>query len=491
MSAVGDKIKNIGGEKGGRRRTVISACIMIVFAVVMFFLGMFAPFQYYSDKEVLHVVLIDEDRPEDAHVYINTNERVHQSLFKLFEAVGALADASRLHAASTGTITDYEKYEKARDRLSELRKQYSYIWNETYFEAKSKGISPESTTFIRMLADNLSEMNLMALDLLETAFTSDNTGAYETLYGAVTLALFSALLTLCIMILSVVAIALAVGRLVSKDFKDTSLIFYRLFAIFSAVGMVICIFNPMIPPAAGPLAAACLSVAVFYIMGILKGFADDAPLRAFVKNSLVGALVPVSMLCLSSMPSLIMYANGLGGRYLFYPGTVGTVCYSRVKAAIEIGLDIPYGAVTLSFILGGLTAVLSIVCAVKALEHLYKCREGTSVPLCIVMCVTAALSLALVIALYAVTAQLQAAGKLVRYIPGACWYVTSVIMVGCTVLLAVLGKKSGGDKTAAADAEQAEVEGGDGNAEVADKAEERGADGKDIKTESERGEEHA
>ncbi len=440
------KLKNIADRANGKVRRVTAACVLIVLALAMFFGAMFMPFQYYSNKSVLHVVHIDDGSGEEESRTVTQTERVHQSLFKVFGAAATLGDASKLHAAATGFIDDYAGYEKARMRLNELREEYQKIHNATMREAMSRGVSVDSAEFTRMLADNLSGMNLIALDMLETAFTSDNSGAYEAQFGGIVLALLVALIDIMIMIAAVIAVIFGAVMLVSMQYKAPPRVFMTVFTVMTAVGLTLCLFNPIIPPAAGPLALAAIAVSVFYLFGLARAVTGELSNRILVRNAVVGAVVPAAMLCLAAMPSFTLYVNGLGGRYLFYPGTVGTVCYSRIEAVMAIGLKISVGTVVLSYILGGFIAAFSILCSVKALRRLYR-RDGLGNDgmFSAAALITGALAIAFMIAVAVTSAQAQARGEAVKYISGASWYVAAIVNVLAAAYIIidnVLKKKS-------------------------------------------------
>lgn len=469
------KLKNIADGANGKVRRLTAAGVLILLALVMFFGAMFMPFQYYSNKSVLHVVHIDDGRDEEASMTVSQTERVHQSLFKVFEAAAALGDASRLHAAATGFIDDYEGYEKARKHLNELREEYQKIHVETMQEAMARGIKPDSAEFTRMLADNLSGMNLIALDMLETAFTSDNSGAYEAQYGGIVLALLVALIDIMIMIAAVVAVIFGVVMLVSTQYKAPPRVFMTIFTIMTAAGLTLCLFNPIIPPAAGPLALCCIAVSVFYLLGLARAVTSELSDRTLIKHAVVGALVPAAMLCLAAMPSFTVYVNGLGGRYLYYPGTVGTVCYSRIDAVIAIGIKISVRPVVISFILGGFIAAFSVLCAVKALTRLYR-GGGNDGLFSAATVLTSLLAIAFLVAIAAVSARAQARGELVKYISGASWYVTAIVNALAAAYVITENKLNKKSATAASNAENAEnaVNADASSAETAD------ADSEDV-----------
>ncbi len=465
MTDIRAKIIRISGEAGGRRRAIISACVMIAVSVAMFFIAFFAPFRYYSDQDVLHVIYIDSEQSESTEVRVFETRRVHQSLFRIFEAATALEDASILHAASIGTITDEREYEAARERLNELRKQYSDIVTETTERAVKEGVSLDSDGYIDMIADALSDMNLIALDMLETAYTSDNTGSYEAVYTGIALGTASAVMNLLIMVVSIVALAFSIFAIVSPNVKNHNGLFFRLLTVPSAASLTLCVFNPIMPPASAPLALACTSTIMFYVSGLARSVASDMPTAAVVKNAIVGALVPAAMLCLAIVPSFTIYVTGLGGKYLFYPGTVGTVFYSRISAMIEIGLEIPKGPMTLAFVMGIMISIASIACAIAALHRQYYYSNKKFGLLPAALAATAVIGIAFVIAVAAVTSDLVSSGKLVRYIAGASWYVNIALMTACAVFMTVGGlladksdatKKTVPNAAAEAEAENAE-----------------------------------
>ncbi len=457
-----------------KRRTVIAACAMIALSLAMFFVALFAPFQYYSDKDVLHTVYVDADDPEKGQIAVYQTMRVHQSLFKVFGAAGALGDAATLHEAAKGVITDYDKYKSAQRRLSELRARYRDIYDETVKEAHALGESTDSERFRKMFAKRLSDINLMALDMLETAFTSDNSGAYEAVYGGIVLAMLSALINIVIMIVAIVAIVFAVLSICSSA-KNRNSLFYKLFTVIAAFDMALCLFNPIIPPAAAPLALACIAASFYYLIGFLRSFPNAPSRAAFIKNAVIGALVPVSMLCLAAVPSLTLYINGLGGRHLSYPGTIGTAAYSRIEAMLAIGLDISAGALTVAHIFGILYAIIAIAVSVKALDGLYTCSEKPYAFTSAVLFIGAACAISLIVGVYAITAKLQTAGELVKYIPGACWYVGAVLMTGCGVLgILKLGARK--DTGGAVERTENNTDENNENAENTENAENGGSD---------------
>lgn len=434
MPDVKNSVKNFATKrKLTERSTLIGACVVIALSLAMFFVALFAPFQYYSNRDVLHVIYINADDAEDATVTIYHNKRVHQSLFYMFESATALSDASVLHAFHSGIMPEIDKLERAEERLRDLRGEYSSIYAQTIVQAGNKGIATSDEKFLDMLASNLSDMDLMALDMLEVANNPDNGALYDAMYSTAILGLFSALLNVSVMALAIVAIAMSVYVLIAKKNFGFASIFFKLFLLLSAVDMLLCVFNPSIPPAACPLALACIATAVFYIAGIARSFISDGSARVLCKNAVVGALVPISMLCISSIPSLTLYVNGLNDKFLLYPGTVGSVYYNWIKATVTIGLEIPHGAIMVSRVLGGIVCVLAAFCSYKALTRLYFDRNARDIVYYIGLFLCSALALSLVIAVVVITAQLQDAGRFVRYIPGACWY----IVFGVTLVMGV------------------------------------------------------
>ncbi|MDE7464793.1 MAG: hypothetical protein K2M48_07160, partial [Clostridiales bacterium] len=224
MSEFREKLKSMIGD--ATRRTVISVCVMIAVSLVMIFTALFAPFRYFSDKDVLHIVYTETEDGGEAVVTVSEIKHVRQSLFRVFEAAILIDDATTLHAASQSEIYDQESYDRARERLSALRAEYSDIINRTKADAKKKGIAEGSAEYSDMLADNLSEMNLMALDMLETAFASDNSGSYETVHRGVMLGLFEGLINLLIIVAAITAIVFAVFRFVTKSQNSQYSLFF-------------------------------------------------------------------------------------------------------------------------------------------------------------------------------------------------------------------------------------------------------------------------
>ncbi len=440
MSDIKNKVNSkISGEDG--KCSIVSACVIAVLAVALFFTAMFAPFQYCSDMNTLHIVHLEEqdpDKPDEPRAVIYEIERVHQSLFRLFEAATYLSDASVLHdvVAGAGQPTDRELYEKARARLDELRGEFNDIHLKTVNDAGLLGIETDSIKFTEMLADNLSDMNLIALDMLETAYRSDNTGVYEAVYGGIVLGLFNALINLAIMAAAVVAIIFAMLALFGKV-RNRELLFLQILSALPALGMILCLFNPLIPPAAGPLALCCISFIVFSIYGFINALGKGNT-TSLIKNTVVGVIVPTAFLLMSIVPSFTVYVNGMGGNYLYYPGTVGTVICSVIRAQTETGLNIPHSPVTIAIIIGSIAAVMLAVVSVKALERLYK-NAGSDGDALFggVLAVTGAAAMAMVISVAAITGNIQDEGSLVKYISGASWYIALVSTILCTVFFAL------------------------------------------------------
>ncbi len=434
MVNVKQQIRSAAEKRGILKHgALISSCVMIVFAVVMFALAMFAPFKYYSARDVLHILHVeDEDKSgfqED--VYVAQNIAVHQSMFRVFSAAEALGDASVLHAFYTDGVMpkDTERLMSAREHLDKLRKQYADIYSTTAREAKDNGISTDSEQFAEVLAKRLAQMNLMALDLLETATTADKPTSYSAMFSACVLGMFSAIFNILICVLSIVALIFAVLNLVTKRAAVETPVILRLFTILTAVSLFLLLFNTAMPPASGPLALCCAAVAVFFLFGAARSvLAADGSGSAVIRNMAVAALSGVGMLVLAATPSYIMYLNGLGGWHLYYPGTVGTVYFSWVEAMSKVGLEIPHGAITVSRILGIIVSIVSVVCADKALIRLYRNSQDKSVLSSVAMFISCAVSIALCIISAALTSKLQSAGTLVKFIAGASWYASAALM---------------------------------------------------------------
>ncbi|MDE7464614.1 MAG: hypothetical protein K2M48_06250, partial [Clostridiales bacterium] len=188
-----------------------------------------------------------------------------------------------------------------------------------------------------------------------------------------------------------------------------------------------------------------------------QSIATDAPRSGLIKNSIVAAGASVAMLCLAAMPSLTMYVNGMGGRYLYYPGTVGTVYYSHIEAMIKIGLGIPDGAITVSIVLGIIVSVLSVFAATTALYRLYNGANKKDGMFNVLLTVIALNALALIIAVSAISAGLQADGTKVKYIVGASWYVNAALMLATAVFSWVIGAVKRKGPAQAADVETKEM----------------------------------
>lgn len=438
MSQFREQLKNVAG--GERRRSIISSCALIAVSLVVFFVAMFAPFRYFSDKDVLHIVYEqseDSEVGEEAVAEVNEIKSVRQSLFMLFEATTMLGDASTLHAASNGEIYDEEDYSRARERLAALRDEYSKIVNDTKAHAQKLGISEASGEYKDMLADNLSRMNLMALDMLETAFASDNTGSYEAVFGGVVLGLLNGIVNLLIAVAALVAIVFAVLRLFKTTGKPAFLLFFTVFSVLSAVGLLMCVFNPVVPPAACPLALCIIATVAYFAAGLARSVVGDVPLFVIVKNAVVAAVVPIATICLSIMPSLTIYVKGMGGHYLYYPGTVGTVMYSRVEAMLKIGLGIPDGAVKAAFMFGIAASALAVIASTVALERQYCGAEGRGAVYTVLLFLAAFASVALAASVSAISADLNSQGTPVEYIVGASWYIMLALFAAVAIFITV------------------------------------------------------
>ncbi|MCH5161941.1 MAG: hypothetical protein J1G38_00435 [Clostridiales bacterium] len=463
MTGFRAKLKNISGD--GKRRNIIFACAMIAASLAMFLIALTAPFQYYSNREVLHIVYFEVEEGEDegmeAEVVVNETRRIHQSLFQMFEAVTRLSDASALHAATLGEIEDQREYEVAREKLTELREQYSNIVLRTMSEAQKRGIAQDSEEYVDLLADNLSEMNLMALDMLETAFASDNTGAYEALYSGIVLGLFNAIINVLITTAAVIAAAFSVYWLIMKRQEQKYVWFWRIYAALSVVGLFLCVFNPVIPPAASPLALACVAVSTFFAAGLFRSLISDEKTAIVVRNAVGAAAVSIGALCLAAIPSFTVYVNGLGGQYLYYAGTVGTGYFSRITAANKIGLDIEGSAITVAFVLGIAACALTVIAAAIALGRLYRGATGKGGSFTSLLAVISAIIVELAAAIGVMTSNLQDDGMLVKYIVGACWYVTLAFMLGTAVFYWVFAAV---EKKKAAALEGGQTVGGEKNA---------------------------
>ncbi len=434
MVNVKQQIRSAAERRGlVKHGALISACVMIVLAAVMFALAMFAPFKYYSDRDVLHILQIeDEDDPElQEDVYVSQNIAVHQSMFRVFSAAEALGDASVLHAFYTDGVMpkDTERLKSAREHLDTLQKEYQDIYSAAVGEATEKGIEIGSESFAKILAKKLSHMNIMALDLLVTATTADKPTSYRAMFSACVLGMFCGIFNILICVLSVVTVIFAILNLVTKRAHAETPVLLRLYVILSAVNLLMLLFNTAMPPASGPLALCCTAVAVFFIFGAVKSVLGDGSGAAVIRNMTVAALCGIGMLVLAATPSFTMYLNGLGGHYLYYTGTVGTVYFSWVEAMSTVGLEIPHGAITVSRVLGIIVCIVSAVCADKALIGLYRNNENKSVLSSVAMFISFAASIALCIATSVMTSKLQNAGTLVKYIAGVSWYVSAAFML--------------------------------------------------------------
>lgn len=483
MSEFRNKLKNIFGDQ--KRRVIISACVMIAVALAMLFTALIAPFQYFSDRDVLHIVYVEVDDVsgdvadgngseggdnavgEEATVTVNETRRVHQSLFQLFEAVTMLGDASTLHAASNGEIYDQRDYEEARERLTELRAEYEQIVKRTEQEAEKKNIAQKSDEYTDLLADNLSDMNLAALDMLETAFASDNDGSYETVYGGIVLALFNGIINLLIIIVAIVAIVFSIIWLITKSQKTRYSLLFAIFTALSLTGLLMCVFNTVVPPAACPLALACISVSAFFVSGLSRAVLGDAPVRNVVRNGVAAALVSVGTLCLASLPSLTLYVKSLG----LYPGTVGTVSFSRLKAGQELGLEIT-SAMSEAFTIGIILSALSVVAAVIALDRLYHGSKNKGGLFSALLAVIAIVALVMCVVVSSKSGVLDEQAISIKYIVGACWYVLLAFMIATAVMLWVFAfierRKGSSAQEAVSDAESGNAEGGQDDAVVHD-----------------------
>ena len=434
MVDVKHKIKTVADRCGiTKHGAVLSAIVMILLAVCMTAMALFAPYKYYSTQSVLHILHIDDEETEEvqADVYVAQSIAVHQSVFRVFSAAGALGDASTLHAFYTKGVMpkEPERLEDARKRLNNLRKQYEEIYQETVKYAHSAGLVIGGEKFAEELAKNLSHMNIMELDLLEMATLADNEFSYNAMYAACIVGLFSGIFNILTVVLSAVTIIISILNIVTKRNAFETPILLRLYVIFSAVATLLCLFNTAVPPASGPLAMCCTVVSVFYLMGLVKSVTSDGSGEATIRNGTVGALIPIGMIVLAATPSFIMYLNGLGGKYLFYGGTIGTTYFSWVDATSVVGLDIPHGIITEARILGIILSVIAVVCADRALVRLYRDAQEKSVLLPVVAFIAFGVGLAVIISAAAVTAEYQAAGTLVKYIAGASWYVCAALML--------------------------------------------------------------
>ncbi len=438
MSSIKDKAKSLLDKRNlAAKSTVLFICAVIALSLALFFVALFAPFQYYSNKEVLHTVGTN-DKEEGAHVLVYQNTRVHQSVFKLFGAAGALGAAGTLRSKTTGIPTDLDKYQTAKAQLDGLRAQYRDIYQATVDQAAKKGVSANSAAFQDMFADNLSRMNLIALDMLETALQADNVGAYEALFAGCVLGMLNALVNIFIMLASVIALVFAAVALATKKKFGEGLIFLRIFTVLSITGMMMCIFNPMFPPAASPLALACLSVIVYFCMGLARSLlCETTGLAVKIKNGAIAATISASVLALAAMPSYTVYVNGLGGRYLYYPGTVGTAYYSWVTAMLTTGLKIPGGALAAANVLGIVACLVSVAVTVLALDRQYRNAADNNGFFAFLSVVAALMSIALIASSAAITSSLQDNGKSVKYIAGACWYSHAGMMAASALFYAV------------------------------------------------------
>lgn len=473
MSLIKDKAKSLFDKRNlAAKSTVMFICAVIALSLALFFIALFAPFQYYSNKEVLHSVDIN-DEEEGAHVLVYQNTRVHQSVFKLFGAAGSLGAAGTLRSITTGSPTDLDKYQTAKAQLDGLRAQYRDIYQTTVAQAAKKGIAVTGEAFQDMFAANLASMNLIALDMLETALQADNASAYEALFAGCILGMLNALVNIFIMLASVIALIFAVVALATKKKFDEGVIFLRIFTVLSLVGLLMCVFNPMLPPAASPLALACLTVIVFFGAGFARSLlCETACVAVKVKNASIAAVVSVAVLALAAMPSYTVYVNGLGGRYLFYPGTIGTAYYSWVTAMLTTGLKIPGGALAAANVLGIMTCLISVVAAVFALDRQYKKATDINGFFAFITTAAALLSIALIVSSACITESLQDKGKCVKYIVGACWYSHAVMMLISTVFFSVFRPRGASSKqtTAAANGDAETVGDGESAAETVDNA---------------------
>lgn len=451
MVDVKGKIKNIADKSGiTKHGALISACVMIVLALVMAALALFAPYKYYSTQVVLHILHVDDEETEEVHadVYVAQNIAVHQSVFRVFSAAGALSDASTLHAFYTeGIMPDNpERLENARQRLTKLRDDYKRIYQDTVKYAHTAGLVIDGEKFAEALAQNLSHMNIMELDLLETATLADQEFSYDAMYASCILGLFSGIFNILTVVLSAVTVILSILNIVTKRNAFETPILLRLYVIFSAVALLMCLFNAAVPPASGPLAMCCTAVCVFYAIGIVRSVMSGGSGEIVIRNSVVGAASAAGMLILAATPSYIMYLNGMGGKYLYYGGTIGTAYFAWVDATSAVGLEIPHGAITAARILGIVLSIVSVVCTDKALARLYRGAQTKSVLSSAAMFIAFAVATALIITAAAATSKYQSAGTLVKYIAGASWYITAALMlVGGLFGLIFRLKSSGGD----------------------------------------------
>ena len=480
MVNVRQKIKTVTEKRGiVKHGAALLSCVMIVLAAVMFSLALFAPYKYYSDRDILHIVHVDDGWNDEGQrdVYVAQNIAVHQSMFRVFSAAEALGDASVLHSFFTDGVmpNDPERLTKARKHLDELRKQYAEIYATTEKDAVNKGIVVGSRAFAEALAKNLSHMNIMALDLLETATTADKPLSYDAMYAASLLGMFCGLFNILIAVLSVITLIFAVLDLATKRKAVETPVLLRLFVILSAACLLLCLFNTAIPPASGPLAMCCTAVATFFIVGTVKSVMSDGSDGAVVRNMTVGALGGAGMLALAATPSFTMYLNGLGGQYLYYRGTIGTVYSSWMEAMSTVGLEIPHGAITVARVFGIIVCVIAVICADKALIRLYGNTQPKSVLSSVAMFVGGAAALTLCIVAAGMTAKLQNAGTLVKYIAGASWYVFAAFML-IGGLFGLLFKLENADAAVTAET-QADTGATAENAEPAAEAKDESADG--------------
>lgn len=355
------------------KRPILSAAFAIAFSLAMIFIAFFAPFRYNSNRSGLHYVTI-----EGNSVIVHQSAHVDQSMFKLLEASSYIGAAMALNAFTYGSETDGKAFDKAMTTLRELRAQYDVRYARAIKQAAAAGADVESEKFACILSDNLSDMNMIALDMLEAAYRSDNREIFSAISTGCVLGMLSALVNIIIIVTALVCIVFATLAIVAKQQFKYSTVFFNILGALSVCSMLMCVYNCILPPSSAPLALACTALISYFVYGTAKTLVSDSSLRVSALGTLASACAIVGLLGFAVMPSFAIKLSGVGNMYADYPGTFGTAYLTWATISVNLGVKISRVPIIVGGILGGNAMCFTVLSAFATLGRNAKSKQTRS-----------------------------------------------------------------------------------------------------------------
>lgn len=355
------------------KRPVLSAAFAIALSLALIFIAFFAPFRYNSNRSGLHYVTV-----EGNSVIVHQSAHVDQSMFKLLEASSYIGAAMALNAFTYGSETDGKAFDKAMTTLRELRAQYDVRYARAVKQAAEAGADVDSEKFACILSDNLSDMNMIALDMLEAAYRSDNREVFSAISTGCVLGMLSALVNIMVIVTALVCIVFATIAIVAKQRFKYSAVFFNILGALSVCSMLMCVYNCILPPSSAPLALACTALISYFVYGTAKTLVSDSSLRVSVLGTLASACAIVGLLGFAVMPSFAIKLSGIGNKYADYPGTFGTAYLTWASISVNLGVKISRVPIIVGGILGGNAMCFTVLSAFATLGRNAKSKQTRS-----------------------------------------------------------------------------------------------------------------